>query len=174
MTIQLTCSCGKRLRVPDNAAGKRAKCPACGKVGIVPSPVMAATVAGGAPAASAAPHHEEEDVMVRFWCGCGTYLQALSRYVGRDVRCPRCGSVRSIPAVDEDEGSNGHAHGLEARRLRFDAAHQRRPEPLDVAQEYAEEKPKRKRRSAWPWVIALLLLLLLGGGGFSAWYFWLR
>jgi hypothetical protein len=32
MPISITCPCGKKLKVPDNAAGKKAKCPACGVV----------------------------------------------------------------------------------------------------------------------------------------------
>jgi predicted RNA-binding Zn-ribbon protein involved in translation (DUF1610 family) len=40
MAIKVTCSCGKKLRARDEAAGKKAKCPTCGKV-----LVIAATVA---------------------------------------------------------------------------------------------------------------------------------
>jgi hypothetical protein len=36
--IAFDCTCGKTLRVPDNSAGKRAKCPACGAVVSVPGP----------------------------------------------------------------------------------------------------------------------------------------
>lgn len=37
MPITFSCPCGKTLRVPDEHAGKRVKCPACGAVGAVPS-----------------------------------------------------------------------------------------------------------------------------------------
>ena len=41
MPIDLNCSgCGKRLRVPDDSAGKQARCPACGEISTVPEPVM--------------------------------------------------------------------------------------------------------------------------------------
>ncbi|MAE60445.1 MAG: hypothetical protein CMJ49_03710 [Planctomycetaceae bacterium] len=36
MTISVQCSCGKQLRAPDSAAGKKAKCPACGLVAALP------------------------------------------------------------------------------------------------------------------------------------------
>ena len=37
MPIDLNCSgCGKRLRVPDDSAGKQARCPACGEISTVP------------------------------------------------------------------------------------------------------------------------------------------
>ena len=38
MPITFPCTCGKTLRVPDNSVGRRAKCPACQAVHIVPAP----------------------------------------------------------------------------------------------------------------------------------------
>jgi hypothetical protein len=35
--ISVTCECGKRLKAPAAAAGKRARCPACGNVHILPA-----------------------------------------------------------------------------------------------------------------------------------------
>jgi predicted RNA-binding Zn-ribbon protein involved in translation (DUF1610 family) len=37
MAIKVTCSCGKKLRAKEEAAGKRAKCPACGNILTVPA-----------------------------------------------------------------------------------------------------------------------------------------
>ncbi len=37
MPIRIKCSCGKVLRAPDDAAGKKAKCPGCGKVIAIPA-----------------------------------------------------------------------------------------------------------------------------------------
>lgn len=46
MPIEFRCSqCGKRLRVPDNAAGRQAKCPECANVQGVPGPLPAAPAA---------------------------------------------------------------------------------------------------------------------------------
>src|SRR5437588_3611300 len=36
MSIVVSCDCGKRLRARDEDAGKRAKCPGCGKTLVVP------------------------------------------------------------------------------------------------------------------------------------------
>jgi hypothetical protein len=36
MTIRAQCVCGKAIKVPDSAAGKRAKCPGCGKPSRIP------------------------------------------------------------------------------------------------------------------------------------------
>ena len=40
MPIEVSCGCGKRLRAKDELAGKRAKCPRCGKVLQIPRPVL--------------------------------------------------------------------------------------------------------------------------------------
>jgi len=37
MPITFGCECGKQLRVPDESAGKRARCPECGEVVSVPA-----------------------------------------------------------------------------------------------------------------------------------------
>ena len=52
MSIRFHCTCGRDFKVPDSAAGKRAKCLQCGKVLTVPHPHPAP---GGKPAASAKP-----------------------------------------------------------------------------------------------------------------------
>jgi hypothetical protein len=47
MPITVSCPCGKKLTAPDDLAGKRAKCPACGEavnVPDVPDPHFAPTV----------------------------------------------------------------------------------------------------------------------------------
>lgn len=38
MPIAFDCACGKTLRAPDDAAGKRVKCPACSAVLLLPAP----------------------------------------------------------------------------------------------------------------------------------------
>lgn len=38
MPIEFDCPCGKALRVADEYAGRKVKCPACGAVGFVPEP----------------------------------------------------------------------------------------------------------------------------------------
>src|SRR5437588_9164085 len=38
MSIRVTCECGKELRVKDEYAGKRGKCPSCGKILQIPQP----------------------------------------------------------------------------------------------------------------------------------------
>jgi hypothetical protein len=38
MPIDLTCSCGKRLRVADEYAGQQGQCPVCGRALAIPDP----------------------------------------------------------------------------------------------------------------------------------------
>ena len=38
MSIQITCECGKTLKVSDEHAGKRGKCPSCGNIILIPEP----------------------------------------------------------------------------------------------------------------------------------------
>ena len=37
MAIRLRCPCGKTLRAPENAAGRKGRCPVCGKVFTIPA-----------------------------------------------------------------------------------------------------------------------------------------
>ena len=42
MPITVTCEgCGKKLRVKDELAGRKGKCPACGTVLVIPQPASA-------------------------------------------------------------------------------------------------------------------------------------
>jgi hypothetical protein len=38
MTIQLACGCGRRYQIPDEHAGKKTRCKACGAVHVIPNP----------------------------------------------------------------------------------------------------------------------------------------
>jgi DNA-directed RNA polymerase subunit RPC12/RpoP len=54
--IQFQCAkCGKRLMVKDESAGKRAKCPGCGEVMVVPGAKAAPAAAAPRPSAAAPP-----------------------------------------------------------------------------------------------------------------------
>jgi len=49
MPLRVQCRCGKRLIAPDSAAGKKAKCPVCGEVFLVPQTSPHAAQAARAP-----------------------------------------------------------------------------------------------------------------------------
>src|SRR5438876_233579 len=95
MPLVVNCSCGKQMRVPDEFAGKRVKCPACQTPCAVP--------AGGAPSR---PAPAPAATMVSFRCSCGQTMQAKPEFAGRKTKCPACGSVVAIP------GKSGNADKL--------------------------------------------------------------
>jgi RsiW-degrading membrane proteinase PrsW (M82 family)/DNA-directed RNA polymerase subunit RPC12/RpoP len=57
MSIEYLCACGRQLNAPERASGRRARCPTCGAIAVIPmtstvAPIVPASVA---PAISAAP-----------------------------------------------------------------------------------------------------------------------
>jgi len=87
--MQVKCPCGKLLKVPDTAAGKRVKCPACGKVFQVPDGPSAPP---STPAAS-------DKIIVE--CSCGKKLAVPANAAGKQVRCPACKAVIPVPGGEE-------------------------------------------------------------------------
>src|SRR5690349_8270199 len=59
MPIVLDCPCGKQLRVPENSAGRRARCPACGRVQRVPGEKAAASLQAAGAARGPSPGASE-------------------------------------------------------------------------------------------------------------------
>jgi len=55
MAITLSCTCGKTLRVPENLAGKKGKCPACGAVLEIPTDVPELAPLEAEPVAASSP-----------------------------------------------------------------------------------------------------------------------
>src|SRR6476661_7699866 len=46
MDIIFSCGCGRRLHAKENHSGRRARCPACGEISIVPPPAPPAPQPG--------------------------------------------------------------------------------------------------------------------------------
>jgi len=80
--MQVTCSCGKVLNVPDKLAGKSARCPACKKIFQMP----------GAPPAVPLPSR------ITVTCSCGKKLAAPATAAGKKVLCPKCNHEITVPA----------------------------------------------------------------------------
>src|SRR5262249_60458853 len=94
MTIAMTCAGGRALRVSDEHAGKRVKCPDCAAALTVPG---AAAAPRPAPRAAPAP----SPAMIRFACGaCGKEMQARAEHAGRATTCPQCAARIEIPDPD--------------------------------------------------------------------------
>lgn len=81
--MQVTCSCGKVLNVPDKLAGKTARCPTCKKILQMP---------GAAPEGPAASR-----IMIE--CSCGKKLAAPAAAAGKKVACPKCNKELTVPGA---------------------------------------------------------------------------
>ena len=82
----IDCPCGKRLKVPEHAAGKLVRCPGCAE--------SIRVRAEEEPA-------EAEPEKIRLSCEeCDRTLAVPADYAGRKVRCPGCGAAyapQSLP-----------------------------------------------------------------------------
>jgi len=81
--MQVTCSCGKLLNVPDTLAGKNVRCPGCKKVFKAEGVVAPATPPG----------------KVAFACSCGRKLTAPVAAAGKKVACPACNKELVVPGA---------------------------------------------------------------------------
>jgi len=92
--ILVKCDCGKQMRVVDDQAGRRVKCPGCGEVLTVPRPAEPEP----APVVAAPPG------MLDFKCDqCGKAMQARTEHAGKLVKCPGCEAKVRIPKPEEEE-----------------------------------------------------------------------
>jgi DNA-directed RNA polymerase subunit RPC12/RpoP len=184
MPIPLTCDCGRKIRVSDELAGRRVKCPECGEPQTVP------TVRSTVPVPKPRVIDDDEPAMIAFRCGCGRQLKAKAAFAGRSVRCPECDDVVRIPAsrdedartpaakrrpVDDDDApaERGTRIQTEKPALRSRPA---RDDDDDIDDPDDDDRPRRvksrkrkikKKRGApvWPWIAAGVGLLLLIGAG---------
>jgi flagellar basal body-associated protein FliL len=139
----IQCSCGKQLRVADEHAGKRVKCPACGQACVVP--------AAGAPKAPS---------LLSFHCSwCGQAMQARPEHAGRNTKCPACATVVAIPG--QSDTSDKLTAQPPAARTAPDAAR----DDGDEASPRRERGARKVKRSPLPWIIAGVAALLLVVGG---------
>jgi len=83
MPIEFSCtSCQHLVRVGDNAAGKKGKCPHCGTILQIPGPAVAA---------SAPPPAKPASPTISFPCpGCGKTMKAPAALAGKRGKCPHC------------------------------------------------------------------------------------
>jgi len=167
MPLVVTCTCGKRLQVAEEHAGKRVKCPGCQAVVTVPAKAGApAAAAASRPAAAAPPRPAPAAAapkpdMVRFTCPeCGKNMQARAENVGRNTRCPGCQATFPIPGGAGDEPKS---------RVRSEPPAPKRPpqdeDEGDFGEMTQEYKTKKKRRRS---AAAMNPMVLYGGLGAGA------
>jgi hypothetical protein len=78
MAIEHTCQCGTKLRVKDELAGKKIKCPKCSKTFTLPAGQAALD-------------------LISVSCKCGKSFQAKATMAGKSFQCISCNRTISIP-----------------------------------------------------------------------------
>jgi len=78
MPIEHACTCGAKLKVKDELAGRKIKCPKCSQVSTVAEPTI-----------------QTEMIPVR--CQCGKSYQAKISMSGKSFKCSGCEKMVSIP-----------------------------------------------------------------------------
>jgi DNA-directed RNA polymerase subunit RPC12/RpoP len=84
-TISVHCACGKKLKAPATAAGRKAKCPACGNVLVIEAPPP--------------PPGENDPLDALYDLAETEKSAAASNQVDDSPRCPKCGSATAPGAV---------------------------------------------------------------------------
>lgn len=109
--IKFNCSkCKKLLRVKEELGGKKAKCPGCQQVLIIPAPVRStADVEELAAAAFAdkpieAPAPKQESKTIDFDCPqCGEPIRLSMDMAGKQAPCPECSRIIKVPLPVKNE-----------------------------------------------------------------------
>jgi predicted RNA-binding Zn-ribbon protein involved in translation (DUF1610 family) len=100
MSILLTCaSCRQSLKVKDDLAGKRVKCPRCGER--VPAPAAVGGRDEPPPTATAEEPSAAAPLLVRC-TGCGLKLKAKPEKAGKSIKCPKCARVVKVPMPEAE------------------------------------------------------------------------
>jgi predicted RNA-binding Zn-ribbon protein involved in translation (DUF1610 family) len=117
MAIPFSCECGKKLQAKDEFAGRKMKCPNCGRVLTIPHPARTAPANAAAtqakprpvaaetmplPAKAPPPQPTASPPLVRFVCSCGRKMKARQSDAGSEIDCPTCGRELTIPPHDTE------------------------------------------------------------------------
>jgi hypothetical protein len=140
MPITVTCTCGKQLRVKDEAAGKKGRCPTCKAVFTVPEAAPAPRRSAGKPA------RKPSIAVGAFTCeGCGAPMASGT------ILCVRCGF----------DTRSGKAHktavGTSAR-----TAKTRTPLPKRSSGDDDEDAGERPYRD-WQWLVYTICIVFAVG-----------
>jgi thiol-disulfide isomerase/thioredoxin len=131
MPIVLDCACGMKLRLADDLAGKRVRCPVCHATASVP-------------AATPAPAALEDAPLIRIRCGCGKQFDVQAKLAGRTGHCPGCGEKLTVPAAT---AGPRHPPTHSARRPAEAAIPEVAPEQAGDAPTLDEPSPRGPRPS---------------------------
>lgn len=136
--IDLTCKCGRALRLKPEAAGRRVKCPGCSAVMDVPAP----------PPLPPDRYEVTSSLIgaktVRFDCpGCKTGLTSPLKDAGTADNCPECLAKFMVPGIEEQEQLE-----REANERRNREHEEREAKRLVKENARAEREAKRKADEA--------------------------
>src|SRR5262245_37012093 len=87
-TISVQCACGKKLKAPASAVGRKAKCPACGNV-----------VTTAPPPPPPAPMPEDDPLAGMYELAEAEKQAAHTNQIVDSPRCPKCGADMGTGAV---------------------------------------------------------------------------
>src|SRR5262245_9044379 len=164
--VVVNCGCGKTLRIPDQYAGKKVKCPACAGVLAVPAASAKAQAKATETAAPQRSSRRDDE-------SAGTKMrreptQQPQRRITREDRLASYEPDTRKTAPDERE-----AEPVASKQ-----------EITPPADEEKEDKPTKKRKKKGakkkkksvllPLVLAGCALLLIAGGGVGAWRYFSR
>lgn len=98
MTIEFSCSeCGRAMRAPESAVGKKGQCPQCGAINVIPAP-DAADAAETTPGVAEVTIDEAGKLV--FPCpACSVPVRTPLAAAGKRGKCPHCGEIMQIPAA---------------------------------------------------------------------------
>jgi hypothetical protein len=99
MPISLTCTCGKQLRLKDEAAGKKGKCPACGAIFQIPAAGGSAPAAHERPTPPATPRVAEPRAPDSNRLGVKVSRPPSSKIIVGAGPCPGCNAPLAKGAV---------------------------------------------------------------------------
>src|SRR6516164_3158746 len=104
MAIKFNCPhCKKAFNVKDELAGKRAACPGCKKVLVVPAPQKAAVDVEALAASALADDHSAATATtvagtIDFNCpNCDEAIQMSTDLGGKQAPCPECRRIIKVP-----------------------------------------------------------------------------
>lgn len=160
MAIPIKCQCGKALKVPDTAAGRVVKCPACSQN--IKVPVVPGGAAKSAPAPAAAPADPESSSMNELFDeeGFSAHVAAVCpacrhEMAAGQVLCTKCGY--NTQTGEQLESHKTAGVDIDHGTLALEKAE------LDMVKD-KQMQDKLLKGSGLPWWGLALVLFLIGSG----------
>ena len=162
MPIQIKCSCGKTLSIPDGMQGKSVKCPGCQQVLRVPAGGVAKPAATQTAAVTQQPATAVDDSMAGLFDeeGFSTAVEAIcpacrAEMPGNAVLCTKCGYHKESGTILESHKTAGV--DIDHGTLALEKA-------ADDMKRASDLQKTMIRGAGLPWWGLALVLFMLGSG----------